>query len=97
MVFEFHAANSPRLPGSPSNSFKIIGSHGVTFSPTVRLHKSFSCNTYGSPRKCCKQNTYKKQGEGGALPVRSAERPFVTSLLLYLLTSSFLLTWSHHP
>src|SRR5713101_9647969 len=35
--------------------------------------KSFSCNTYGSPRKCCKQktygpakpfrcNTYKKQG-----------------------------------
>jgi hypothetical protein len=37
--------------------------------------KSFSCNTYGSPRKCCKQktyflakpfrcNTYKKQGVG---------------------------------
>src|SRR6266478_155028 len=37
--------------------------------------KSFSCNTYGSPRKCCKQktygqakpfrcNTYKKRGEG---------------------------------
>src|SRR5712664_665210 len=106
MVFEFHAANSPRLPGSPSNSFKIIGSHGVTFSPTVRLHKSFSCNTYGSPRKCCKQktygktnsfrcNTYKKQGEGGALPVRSAERSFVTSLLPYLLTSSFLFTRSH--
>src|SRR5882724_7503928 len=60
MVFEFHAANSPRLPGSPSNSFKIIGSHGVTFSPTVRLHKSFSCNTNGSPRKCCKQKTYGK-------------------------------------
>ncbi len=40
--------------------------------------KSFSCNTYGSHRKCCKQktyglvkpfrcNTYKKQGEGGRL------------------------------
>jgi hypothetical protein len=33
--------------------------------------KSFSCNTYGSPRKCCKAkpfrcNTYKKAGEGGA-------------------------------
>ncbi len=39
--------------------------------------KSFSCNTYGSPRKCCKQktyglakpfrcNTYKKQGGGGS-------------------------------
>src|SRR5712692_431638 len=40
--------------------------------------KSFSCNTYGSPRKCCKQktygltnpfrcNTYAKGGEGGQL------------------------------
>ncbi len=40
--------------------------------------KSFSCNTHGSPRKCCKQktyghvkpfrcNTYKKQGEGARL------------------------------
>src|SRR6266704_700556 len=27
-------------------------------SPTVRLHKSFSCNTYEPPRKCCKQKTY---------------------------------------
>jgi len=49
--------------------------------------KSFNCNTYGSPRKCCKQrtyfsvkpfrcNTYKKPGEGSQLwltrnPVRS--------------------------
>ncbi len=49
-------------------------------SPTVRLHKSFSCNTYGSPRKCCKQktyskakpfrcNTYKKQGAAGYSPL----------------------------
>src|SRR6266850_1210500 len=55
---------------------KSLGSHEVTFSPTVCSRKSFSCNTYGSPRKCCKQktygktnsfrcNTYKKQGEGG--------------------------------
>src|SRR6266404_7791187 len=65
-------------PGSPSNSFKIFPSDGVTFSPTLRPHKSFNCNTYGSPRKCCKQktygktksfrfNTYKKQGGGGAM------------------------------
>ncbi len=42
--------------------------------------KSFSCNTYGPPRKCCKQktyglakpfrcNTYKKQGRGGPVMV----------------------------
>src|SRR6266481_2616363 len=68
-------ANHGRPPGSPSNSFKISPSHPVTFSPTVRLRKSFSCNTYAFPRKCCKQkpygnansfgcNTYKKQGVG---------------------------------
>src|SRR5713226_2630590 len=48
-------------------------------SPLITAHycfKSFSCNTYGSPYKCCKQktygqakpfrcNTYKKQGGGG--------------------------------
>src|SRR6266481_3637173 len=47
--------------------------------PLVSAHywvKSFRCNTYGSPRKCCKQttygfakpfrcNTYKKHGGGG--------------------------------
>src|SRR6266478_226228 len=108
MFFEFRAANPSRPPGSPPNSFKIIGPHEATSSPTVRLRKSFSCNTYGFPRKCCKQktyrkansfrcNTYKKQGEGGTLPVRSADRPFVTSLLPCLLTSSFLLTRSHQP
>src|SRR6266436_2040832 len=46
----------------------------------------------------------KNRGVGGGLPVRlalsavregSAGRPFVTSLLPYLLTSSFLLTRSH--
>ncbi len=88
MFFEFHAANPPRPPGSSSNSCKIIGPHEVTFSPTVRLRKSFSCNTYGFPRKCCKQktyrransfrcNTYKKQGGGGCMdnPYLSAWKP----------------------
>ena len=42
-----------RPPGSPSKSSKT-----VTFSPTPSLRKSFSCNTYEPPRKCCKQKTY---------------------------------------
>src|SRR5882724_5829293 len=71
-------ANHARPPGSPSNSSKIFPSPTVTFSPTANSHKSFSRNTYGPPRKYCKQkaygrvkpfrcNTYKKQG-GGVLP-----------------------------
>jgi hypothetical protein len=50
-----------------------IASHPVTLSPIVCSPNSFSCITYQSPRKCCKQttyaisksfrfNTYKKQG-----------------------------------
>jgi hypothetical protein len=72
MVFEIYAANSPR-------PVKIIWLYELTFSPTDRSRKSFSCNTYGFPRKCCKQktyrransfrcNTYKKQGGGGYAP-----------------------------
>src|SRR5712664_127756 len=64
---------------SSPNSFKTFQSQAATFSPTLRPHKSFSCNTYGSPRKCCQQktyvpaksfscNTYKKRGEGGGSP-----------------------------
>src|SRR6266566_2499882 len=72
-------ARRPCLPpGSPCDSFRIFLSRSITFSPTFRPHKSFGCNTYGSPRKCCKQkayvltkpfrcNTYKNQGEG-AIP-----------------------------
>ncbi len=68
---------------------------------TPTLHKSFSCNIYGSPRKCCKQktyglpksfrcNTYKKQG--GVHPYKpkanlSFVRPFIRSLRRYLFTS----------
>ncbi len=58
--------------------------------PLITAHscsKSFSCNTYASPRKCCKQKTYgtaklfrcniyKKHGEG-----------LLTSLPRYFLTS----------
>ncbi len=67
-----------RPPASPSNSLKIFPPHPVTFSPTARPRKPFSCNTYGSPRKCCKQKTYakaksfrfrtyKNRGVGGAM------------------------------
>ena len=76
MSFEFRVPNPRRPPGTPSKSFKITWPYEVALSRTDHLHKSFSCNIYGSPRKCCKQktyglakpfrcNTYKKQGGGG--------------------------------
>ncbi len=33
-------------------------------SPTGLPRKPFSCNTYGSPRKCCELSPYKKRGGG---------------------------------
>ena len=49
--------------------------HVISLPPYLFFSKPFSCNTYGSPRKCCKQktyglanpfrcNTYKKPGGG---------------------------------
>src|SRR5229473_8499716 len=81
-----------RPPASPSNSSRIFPSEAITFSPTARPYKSFSCNTYGSPHKCCKQktycrvksfscNTYKKQGGGGPASRRFDVQPFVPLLL----------------
>src|SRR5258708_11413973 len=57
------------------------------------FHKCFSCNTYGSPRKCCKQktygiaklfrcNTYKKVGG-----VHPSSKPFLTPLPPDFITS----------
>ena len=51
----------------------------TSLPPYFRFSKSFSCNTYRSPRKCCKQktyaaakpfrcNTYKKQAVGVFVP-----------------------------
>jgi len=51
------------------------------FEPPQSCFKSFICNTYGPPRKCCKQktygpaklfrcNTYKKPGGGGREAIR---------------------------
>ncbi len=53
-----YTESHPRPPASPSNSFKTSPSQDFFFPPTLRPNKSFKCNTYGSPRKCCKQKTY---------------------------------------
>jgi hypothetical protein len=99
-------ANHGRPPSSPSNASKIFLSPPITFSPTVRYSKSFKCNTYKFPRKCCKQttyskinsfkcNTYKKQG-GGARALRRSKvnRPLSTvhhfASLLRYLSTSLL-------
>src|SRR5580693_2530713 len=74
-------------PASPSNSPSIFPSLLVTFSPTVRPRKSFSGNTCGSLRKCCKQktccksnsfkcNTYKNQGGGVSASHVSTFNPY---------------------
>ena len=67
---------APIISGSAVDGYPILllTDHGPLITAYSRS-KSFSCNTYGSPRKCCKQktygqakpfrcNTYKKQGGG---------------------------------
>ena len=65
-------------PAIMPTMFKLLPNHTIPalYSlPTLRPRKSFSCSTYGPPRKCCKQktcgisnsfrcNTYKKTGGG---------------------------------
>src|ERR1700719_505114 len=84
-------------PRGPSNSFKLLrpassarrinATRPVTCSPTPPSCKFFRCNTYGFPRKCCKQktygraksfrcNTYRKQGVG--TPPCVPSRPSLT-------------------
>src|SRR5258708_30101631 len=66
--------------------------------PYFLFSKSFNCNTYGSPCKCCKQktyglaksfrcNTYKKPGEG--FPILEPTFRCVPALLPYFHTSLF--------
>jgi hypothetical protein len=63
---------SPLVASLPSRARLALA-----FSPTDRSSNSFRCNTYGFPRKCCKQktydrpkpfscNTYKKHGGRGS-------------------------------
>src|SRR5260370_20067514 len=55
----------------------------------ARPSNSFSCNTYGFPRKCCKQktygrtksfscNTYKKRGGGGLIVNQKSGEGFLS-------------------
>src|SRR6266446_5892483 len=82
-------ANHARPSRAPSNPLKIFPPASVIFSPTARAPNSFSCNTYGFPRKCCKQkaygrsksfscNTYKKHG--GALEGSDSLSLFIVSV-----------------
>src|SRR5260370_30046600 len=61
----------------------------VTFSLSARPPNSFSCNTYESPRQCCKQksyrsaksfscNTYKKRGGGGLIVNQKSGEGFLS-------------------
>src|SRR5216683_7127971 len=67
-------ASHARPPRGPSTSSKIFPSLPVTFLATERPRKSFSCNTYGPPRKCCKQKTY---GQGKSLRCNTYKKPGV--------------------
>jgi len=67
-------ADHHALTSTESYRYKITRGEGasptfrsqvVTFSPALRPHNSFRCNTYGHPRKCCKQKAY-----GSANPFR---------------------------
>src|SRR6266481_2710284 len=66
-------ANSIDPRAAHPSRFRVLSEHRestdpsqiLTSSPTLRPHKSFSCNTYAAPRKCCKQKTY-----GPAKPFR---------------------------
>jgi len=94
-------ASHGRPPSSPSNPSKVLPSQTVTFSPTDHPCKPFKYNTYGPPRKYCKQktygkpksfkcNTYKKQGVA-ATPSALQDHPSPhvarPSLLRSLITS----------
>jgi RHS repeat-associated protein len=68
----------------PLDSVPPLNDHRPLTAPHYRF-KSFSCNTYGSAHKCCKQktyapaklfrcNTYKKHGGGGAAQTSRAQR-----------------------
>src|SRR5713226_3946926 len=71
---------SPALSSTNSHSgtYPLADHPGLSWNGGCHSYcfKSFSCNTYGSPRKCCKQktyglakpfrcNTYKKHGGRG--------------------------------
>src|SRR6266852_6203319 len=68
---------APIISGSAVDGYPILFlTDHCPLNTAYSRSKSFRCNTYGSPRKCCKQktygqakpfrcNTYKKPGGGG--------------------------------
>jgi len=100
--------NHASPPCGPSNSYKLFASLAVAFSPTAPSPNPFSCNTYGLPRKCCKQktydrpkpfrcNTYKKQGGGGPSTPKPATCHTALSNGLKSFLFRFLRTLLHSP
>src|SRR5205814_2078765 len=63
-------------------------------SPTGLLRKSFSCNTYGSPRKCCELSTYKKPGGG---PVMVNQLFFAATIAPWQSNPRSVSSISHRP
>ena len=55
-LFNHFRTLSTATEGMPHSSLFLSSlPHNV---PTILFPNFFSCNTYGSPRKCCKQRTY---------------------------------------
>src|SRR5712691_4338943 len=85
------SSQSSRSP-SPSLGSSFRCAHRPprpALQPTARPPNSFSCNTYGFPRKCCKQktygrtksfscNTYKKHGGGGLIVNQKSDEGFLS-------------------
>jgi len=78
LTFDFQPSNLQTFKRPRASSFAFI-----SFAAPHHSFKSFICNTYASPRKCCKQktygpaksfrcNTYKKHGGGAAIMVNHA-------------------------
>ena len=74
---------SPLPPKQRGEGCNNSSSFFTSLLPYLLFGKSFSCNIYTSPRKCCKQktygiakpfrcNTYKNHGGGGAQNVQPA-------------------------
>ena len=53
LTFNFQPSNLQTFKRLRATSFAFI-----SFAAPHHSFKSFSCNTYASPRKCCKQTTY---------------------------------------
>jgi len=90
--------------GGATSPFQLLTSKPLT---SQNCSKFFSCNTYGFPRKCCKQktyglakpfrcNTYKKQ-EGTSVHSESSVTSALSPSSHFLSTFNFRLSTSSAP